>query len=768
LRPLLILLLLVTFAQGMAHARAASLTFDEGPHLAVGYATLRAGDLRLQPVHIHPPLANVLAAAPLLLQDDLPDPREIDGWEGASLSAVTDEVVWQYEAPARIATAGRVPILLLGVLLGAIVARWAADYGGALAAAVALLLFAFDPNLVAHASLITTDGAAVALIAATLFVLDRYRRGPRGELFVAAGILMGLAQLAKVSALMLVPVSGLLLLVEALEREGWDVRAILHAALRLALLLSIAALVLWAGYGFELRALPDLPIPVPAATHLRIYRSLREHYELGHPTFLAGRVSDHGWPWYFPVAFLLKTPLPALILGAVTLFLGTRRMTYPVLRKKQPPLLSHPYSLLPVLLFPLIYAASSLFSTVNIGYRHLLPLLPFLYVGIGAALSPLLTCSVTCARDYALYVAAGFLAFWLVGATLAVAPHYLTFFNALAGGPEGGYRYLVDSNLDWGQNLWDLREWMDEEGYESVYYAHYSPARPSAYGLDADFLPPDPRAVPFAPWDPAPGAYAIGATVLQGPYAPNVNTYAWFRAREPLDRLGNALFLYEVEEPRAPDFASLCASPAPVVDEARVRAATAQPDLLTAPIDCRAAWYYPAEGVGLHVLLPEAPPPPNASLELEGRAREGDVAYRVYRTAGQPAPPRGSGARIHGPLTFLGYGLDEGKARAGEVVELRTYWRVEKLAEGPLSIMAHLVGPDGVPVAVGDGLGVPLHAWVKGAVIVQRHPLAMPEGTPPGAYRLQTGAYWLDTMDRWAWEGAEDDHLRLPPIEVRP
>ena len=127
---LTLLLLLAYFGQGMLHARHASITFDEGPHLAIGYATLRTGDFRLQPVHIHPPLANVLAGAPLLLQRDLPDPRAVDGWGINSLSAITDAVVWQYPHPRRIAVAGRVPILLLGVLLGALIFRWAKDLGG--------------------------------------------------------------------------------------------------------------------------------------------------------------------------------------------------------------------------------------------------------------------------------------------------------------------------------------------------------------------------------------------------------------------------------------------------------------------------------------------------------------------------------------------------------------------------------------------------------------------------------------------------------------
>ncbi|MGC9348518.1 MAG: hypothetical protein ACP5JG_10310, partial [Anaerolineae bacterium] len=136
-RPIACLLILGFFTAGLTQARSASITFDEGPHLAVGYTTLRTGDFRLQPVHIHPPLANIIAALPLLFQDDLPDPSTLEGWDSRSLSAITDGVVWRYPDPKRLALAGRTPILLLGVLLGAIVFRWATDLGGRLAGVLA-------------------------------------------------------------------------------------------------------------------------------------------------------------------------------------------------------------------------------------------------------------------------------------------------------------------------------------------------------------------------------------------------------------------------------------------------------------------------------------------------------------------------------------------------------------------------------------------------------------------------------------------------------
>ena len=150
-------LLWLMFAQTIRGAVITSITFDEGPHLAVGYATLRTGDFRLQPVHIHPPLANMLAAAPLLLDPSLPDPRSISGWEIASLSAITDEIVWKHRPQDTISFAGRLPIILLAVLLGAFVYRWAADLGGRRAGLLALFLYALDPNVVAHGQVITTD-----------------------------------------------------------------------------------------------------------------------------------------------------------------------------------------------------------------------------------------------------------------------------------------------------------------------------------------------------------------------------------------------------------------------------------------------------------------------------------------------------------------------------------------------------------------------------------------------------------------------------------
>ena len=757
-RALPYLLLALAFGLGMTQVVRASITFDEGPHLAVGYTTLRTRDLRLQPVHIHPPLANVLAGAPLLFQRDLPDPAQVEGWEIASLSALTDAIVWSYPHPRRIAVAGRMPILLLNALIGAMVYRWAHDLGGRHAALPALFLYALDPNAIAHGALITTDTGAVLFSVATLYALYRALRTPsaprRRRLLALTGVLLGLAQLTKVSALMLVPVAALVLLAEAWARSRQVGYALQLAALRTLALIAIAALVVWAGYGFELRPIAEGGIPVPAATHIEIFRSLNEHYDLGHPTFALGRVSSHGWWWYFPLAFVLKTPLPVLLLTLVSVALVAgyaRRRFSDILH-----LPNRAVAATALGLFPLLYAGASLFSTVNIGYRHLLPILPFMYITVAMVLTR---------RDAVptLYLrpARGLLAAslaWLTVSTLGTLPYPLTFFNELAGGASGGYRALVDSNLDWGQNLWDLSEWMGEHGERHVNYAHFSPARPQAYKIDAGFLPPDPRAVPFAPWYPAPGLYAIGATVLQGAYAPDINTFAWFRDREPLARLGHALFLYRVEERPRPTWVVLCTSTLEADDVHRRLGTTGlriiQPDCAQTRV------YRDTTEPGLVVTAGSASTDEVGEPQFTLRNADGGIeatVYRISRDDGRPGVAAHAEDRIEGPLTFLGHTIVETAAGEQTAWIVRTHWQVRSIPSRPLSLMAHLVGAQGTPLAVGDGLGFPIEQWQAGDIIVQTHRLE-PAGDVPGSgpLSLHVGAYWLDTMARWATAGGGD------------
>jgi hypothetical protein len=281
-------------------------------------------------------------------------------------------------------------------------------------------------------------------------------------------------------------------------------------------------------------------------------------------------------------------------------------------------------------------------------------------------------------------------------------------------------------------------------------------------------LPPAPDAVPFAPFDPAPGVYAIGATTLQGVYAPDVNTFAWFRSREPDAILGYALFLYRVSQHPAPDWAAICFGlPS---SERQIRLGFGRPDLRLVFYDCTQSQVYPVGQEGRYLRPPRADWPEEEELVLQARQPDGEPAFVVLRSGERPVVHGEKDAVvIEGPLNFLGYKLAETNVHRSQEIVLTAFWLVEQVPNRPLSLMAHLVGRDGIPIAVGDGLGVPVEGWQVGDVIAQQHQFLVPDDVIPGEYWFQTGGYWLDTLERWPVhqdDGTINDRLLLDKITV--
>jgi hypothetical protein len=176
---------------------------------------------------------------------------------------------------------------------------------------------------------------------------------------------------------------------------------------------------------------------------------------------------------------------------------------------------------------------------LNLGYRHLLPVLPFLYVGIGRLADV--------ARGRWSKWALGGLAFWLALESLVMFPHYLAYFNLAAGGPRSGYHYLVDSNLDWGQELISLAEYQDAHQLGPVYLSYFGSAEPADYGVEYYCLPSlglldcSEASLPVEGW------VAVSATCLQGQCTPErPHFYAPLHAHEPEAVLGHAMFLYRL------------------------------------------------------------------------------------------------------------------------------------------------------------------------------------------------------------------------------
>jgi hypothetical protein len=385
------------------------------------------------------------------------------------------------------------------------------------------------------------------------------------------GLALGLALLSKVTALLALPVLGLCTAARAQRaagRRAWAVAAAAWLAV-----LAIAVAVLWGAYSFryhpwspgdprlaekqalyeELRSRNPVASR-PAALALSLAEGLRllpepyllcvrltfEHMRYWLSFFLGERTIE-GNALYFPVAFLLKTPLALQLMLAFTAVALLRRR----LR-----LSSVDAAFL--LLFPALYFASTLLSHLNLGHRYLLPIHPFLFVLAGGI-------AAQAWRSRGGRVALVLLLAWYGGSALRVHPDHLTYFNELAGGPRGGIRYLGDSNLDWGQDLRGVGPWMERHGVERIKLAYFGSALPQYYGFAFDWLPSvgflndREGEVVVEPGD----HLAVSATCLQGFYFQDMDKYRFLDAYEPVDAIGNSIYLYHlVPERRRPGGAS--------------------------------------------------------------------------------------------------------------------------------------------------------------------------------------------------------------------
>jgi len=546
--------------------RGHSATFDEGAHLPAGYTHLALGDHRLNPEQ--PPLVKLLAAVPLLAVHAVvkADDR---AWAEGRQWEFGQRFLYRWNDGDRLLFLGRLPVVALGSCLLAAVFFEARRRFGPASAAAALFLAALSPDVLAHGALVTTDlgFALFFFLAVTAFARLLWRSSRRRLL--ASGLAAGAAFATKFSAPILVPGLLLLGLLAAFDGRPMEtaiagralslfgrVRRLRHVALLLLAMGGLALACIWASYGFryalstdpEVRAAQRAPLEGPVAGPAREAvavaaraRLVPEDYARGllfvmthseaRPTFLFGQLSDRGFPQYFLVTFLLKTPVPLLLLA---LFAAGRALHLP---RRDAAFLWVPV---------LVYLAFTATRGLQIGHRHLLPIYPFLFVAAGEAAARLLAWR----RPLGL-VTAAVLGGWYAGGTLRTHPHHLAYFNEIAGGPANGWRLLVDSNLDWGQDLKRLGAWMRENGVGRLKLSYFGSALPSYYGIEAEALPgytaPHVARVTreIRPGD----VVAISATNLQGVYLEPEDRALMerFRRLSPIGRAGYSILVYRAD-----------------------------------------------------------------------------------------------------------------------------------------------------------------------------------------------------------------------------
>jgi 4-amino-4-deoxy-L-arabinose transferase-like glycosyltransferase len=551
IRAAVAFLLAVFAAQAWIAALRDSVTIDEFVHLPIGLYDLQTGDLSFDP--INPPHTRMLAALPALLEAPAfaPPPAATDSRApGAEWRLGYHLMRANADRYQEIFLAARAGIIALTVLLGALVALWASQLYGRACGLIATFFFAFTPDLLAHGHLVTLDASGALGFAATAFATWRLIERPGLSAALLTGAALGIASLLKLSGVVLVAAIFAVVAVRAMrerDRSLWQWGGLLAAAL------LTAAFVINAGYGFvgtfaplsgaqldptgafaRLReAAPWLRLPVPFSFLEGVDMVMNAGKLPDTSYYLAGRLSQSGWWYYHLVAFALKSSLPMLLftigcLAQALLRGGMGRREYALW--------------IPI---ALIFLSNALFNSFQLGVRHVLPVYPLLLVLISPRVRHLLAGFRSGGRSAALAVAAALLLVWHAAGTLAVAPRYLQFFNELAGGAEGGHRWLIDSNVDWGQDLIRLREYLERERIAVVNLAYFGRVNPKIYGIQFVPLERDSR-----------GIGVISASFLMGrPYLwyqggrmrwVPVDTYAWLRDREPIARVGS-MFVYRLD-----------------------------------------------------------------------------------------------------------------------------------------------------------------------------------------------------------------------------
>jgi 4-amino-4-deoxy-L-arabinose transferase-like glycosyltransferase len=555
-----------------------SATWDEPQHLVAGYSALKFHDYRTDPEH--PPFIRMWAALPLLgmngIKMDLQriDPVASASWVMGGQFFFCHDTLYVSNDADHLLYAARFMIVLLGVLLGVLLFCWAHELFGFWPAVVVLGFYALEPNILANCRLVTTDfGVACFAFGVAYFLWRTARRLSAGNLFGLAAF-FALAQSSKFSAVLLGPVVLVLLVTRACQMSAWPVRIgkltelstrwkRLSVAMAIFAMLVLAAWVaIWAAYDFrylpsnapewrmEFHKDPGILQRIPTLTgvvawvdeHHLLPNAYNEGFLLGQikaqkrSGFLAGSYRTEGWWWFFPFAFLIKTPISVIVLFAAGLILALNRWKRFVDDDTV-------YILLP----PGAFLAAAILAKLNIGLRHILPAYPFALLLGGYAITRL--CA---ARPRPLRLTLAALCLLAIVEFALVYPHYLAFFNQFVGGPRHGHEYLADSNIDWGQDLKGLKQWMDQHDVHHINLSYFGTADPAYYNIDCTYLPGGPFYDDKRVSSPSlPGFVAVSVTNLRGLYFPPAtrDLYKPLLDMEPAAVIGYSIYVYWADRP---------------------------------------------------------------------------------------------------------------------------------------------------------------------------------------------------------------------------
>lgn len=592
-RIIIALVFAYTLTVSVLNAFNDSLIYDEDAHIPAGYSYLKTHDLRLNPEH--PPLLKDMAALPLLLLNPTFDTQQSFWNENPNDAQWNAGKYFLYGAgnnPDAIIFLSRLPFILLYFILGLFIFKWARELAGVVGGLLAFLLFALDPNILGHNHFVTTDLGIAAFLTFSFYYFLQFIKNPTWKNTWLFGIFWGMVQLVKFSSVLAFPVFGLILLLYPLTKRNaagitpsWkDKFTLLAQYIGKGLLAFIISLVLvWAVYFINVYQMPPEKLPeitnyyfhtgdsnpkevytkkflfslneVPALRPLADYffgvARVFQRVAGGNVTYFFGQLDTKGFLAYFPLVFLIKTPLPTLFLILTATLIGIWRFgcwTRNLTRKSEPSLgqaIAQHITGFTLLTFVALYVLSSIIGKLNIGLRHLFPIFPFLYILVGASIARLIKQTHDQKIRFSYYGIIFFLLTFLAIEVITSYPNYLSYFNQSVGGPTQGYRYVTDSNADWGQDLKRLELFLNRHPEINKIRLNYFGLADPNYYLGSRYEPWwDARRPIEAGW------YAISTNFLMESLHDQSrlagSSYAWIKDITPNYQVGTSLLIYYI------------------------------------------------------------------------------------------------------------------------------------------------------------------------------------------------------------------------------
>jgi 4-amino-4-deoxy-L-arabinose transferase-like glycosyltransferase len=547
----LIAISVLFLALGASSIPRHSLTADEAcHHIASGYVFLTQGDFAFSTEV--PPLSRYIVAAPLLFMD-LKLPVERSFWVREDRGEFSREFLFKLNRDklAAITFFSRFANIMVGLFGGLFLFFWSEKRFGTITACLASFFYFLLPETIAHSSLATTDIAAAVFIMCSVLTFWDFLERPSLRTCLVAAFFLGLGLLSKLSAILLCPIYLVIVIGASIflmfsKRRGEAFRLI-----GLFLLFIVTAkLVLWAGYGFETKPLLQgvlraeekavlleeafkklMPlvgdegvrkftsslytVPVPLSSFATGVMGIFKHGGEGSAVFFMGNWNEKGTPFYYIFALLIKTPIPLIMCFLAGLLTAFRRGVRSALNVY-------------LLLVAAVFVVMASISNLQLGIRYILPAMPLLIlIASQGAKAFIESAGVKRVVGYTVL-------FWFLAESVLAAPGHLSYFNEFVGGRSNGYKYLRDSNLDWGQDLPALRDLMKKDGIDEVGIYYFGGSDPEYYGIKSKPVTEAELAAPGKK------VYAISAQYL--------DAVKWAKGLKPSARAGASIFVYDMRE----------------------------------------------------------------------------------------------------------------------------------------------------------------------------------------------------------------------------